>query len=50
MVISTTFTHTWRSGAATMLAAYPKRIRWLIVTLPVFLPLLAILTEEGFAR
>ncbi|MFF7250615.1 YcxB family protein [Embleya sp. NPDC008237] len=42
MLISTTYTHTWRTGVATTLAAYPKWARWGLGVVPVVVLLLAI--------
>jgi hypothetical protein len=50
MLISTTYTYTWRTGAATMFAAYPKWGRWGMIAVPVMVPLLEILTGNGFMR
>jgi hypothetical protein len=42
MLISTRYTYTWRTGVATMFAAYPKWGRWGLVAVPVVVSLLAI--------
>ncbi|MGA4543384.1 hypothetical protein ACPA54_25680 [Uniformispora flossi] len=47
MIIKTTFTHTWRSGAATVFAAYPQRIRWMLVPVLVLMPVVAVATQHG---
>ncbi|MFE5325494.1 YcxB family protein [Embleya sp. NPDC056575] len=41
MLISTTYTHTWRTGAAATFAAYPRWGRWGVVAVPVVVLLLA---------
>ncbi|WP_331767907.1 hypothetical protein [Embleya sp. NBC_00896] len=50
MRITTTFTYTWRTGAATLLAAYPKWSRLAMVGMPVILPLLAIGVDSVVLR
>ncbi|MYS80283.1 hypothetical protein [Embleya scabrispora] len=50
MLISTTFTHTWRTAAATVLAAYPKWNRRVVIALPVLLPLAAVVVKEPYVR
>ncbi|MGR7002944.1 hypothetical protein ACU686_41505 [Yinghuangia aomiensis] len=47
MIIKTTFTHTWRSGAATVFAAYPQRIRWMLIPVLVLMPVVAVATQHG---
>ncbi|WP_331770316.1 YcxB family protein (plasmid) [Embleya sp. NBC_00888] len=49
MLISTTYTYTWRTGAAAMFAAYRKWGRGGLVALPA-VALLAVFTQEGLMR
>lgn len=50
MIIKTTYTHTWRSGAATVYATYPKWSRWAIIPVLVLMPVIAVAREHGTTR